>query len=57
MSIVRQFTAEEEKSLPILLRHSSETVLPDRAYFIKIPLLGRWVTGCFISYDLAATDG
>jgi hypothetical protein len=36
MSIVLQFTAEEEeKAIPILLRHSPGTILPNRTYIIE----------------------
>jgi hypothetical protein len=36
MSIVLQFTAEEEeKALPILLRHSPGTILPNRTYVVE----------------------
>ena len=35
MSIVLQFSAEEEeKALPILLRHSPGTILPNRTYIV-----------------------
>jgi hypothetical protein len=43
MSIVLQFTAEEEaKALPILLRHSPGTILPNRTYVVEdsvVPVL------------------
>jgi len=36
MTIVLQFTLDEEaKALPILLRHSPGTVLPDRTYIVE----------------------
>ena len=36
MNIVVQFTAEEEaKALPILLRHSPGSILPNRTYVIE----------------------
>ena len=35
MNLVLKFTAEEEtKALPILLRHSPGTILPDRTYVV-----------------------
>jgi hypothetical protein len=40
MSVVLQFSAEEEtKALPILLRHSPGTILPDRTYLVDESLL------------------
>jgi hypothetical protein len=36
MNIIVQFTAEEEaKALPILLRHSPGTILPNRTYVVE----------------------
>jgi hypothetical protein len=36
MNIVLQFTAEEEaKALPILLRHSPGSILPNRTYIVE----------------------
>jgi hypothetical protein len=36
MSVILQFTADEEaKALPILLRHSPGTVLPNRTYVVE----------------------
>jgi hypothetical protein len=36
MKVVIQFSArEEERALPILLRHSPGTILPDRVYVIS----------------------
>jgi hypothetical protein len=35
MNVVLQFSPEEEeKALPILLRHSPGTILPDRTYIV-----------------------
>jgi hypothetical protein len=37
VNIVVQFTAEEEaKALPILLRHSPGSILPNRTYVIEV---------------------
>ena len=37
MNIVLQFTAEEEaKALPILLRHSPGSILPNRTYVVDV---------------------
>ena len=36
MSVILQFSAEEEaKAIPILLRHSPGTVLPNRTYLVE----------------------
>jgi len=36
MSVVLKFSAEEEaKAIPILLRHSPGTILPDRTYIVE----------------------
>lgn len=34
--IIRLSAAEERKALPILLRHSPGTILPDRTYVISV---------------------
>lgn len=41
MSAILQFTVDEEaKALPILLRHSPGTVLPNRTYIVDESVLG-----------------
>lgn len=41
MSAILQFTVDEEaKALPILLRHSPGTVLPNRTYIVDESVVG-----------------
>jgi hypothetical protein len=41
MSVILQFSSEEEaKALPILLRHSPGTVLPNRTYVVESSVVG-----------------
>jgi hypothetical protein len=56
MKVTIRFTAAEElKALPILLRHSPGTILPERTYVIS-PEVARALQDAGIKFTLLASE-
>ena len=52
---IRLTAAEELKALPILLRHSPGTILPERTYIIS-PEAARALQDAGVKYTLVASE-